>query len=420
MNAVRAYLQPRLLAVLLLGIASGLPYLLVGSTLAAWLAEAGLDKSTLGLFAWVAVPAGFKFLWAPLLDHVRLPVLTRFMGRRRSWMLVFQLLLAGAIFLLASLDPLQQGMQIAALAVVIAVLSASFDIVVDAFRAEYLKREQYGEGAAVAVFGYRLGMLFAGAGALAMADQINWSLAFQLMAGLMALTGIVTLLVREPEVPEAAPAEHGESWLSYALLRPFRDFISRHPHWLLMLVFILFYRLPDGFIAFLSTPFYLEMGFTKTQVAFVAKLYGFIATTLGMLVGGYLLRRYAVERNLWWFGWLQFLTCFLPLLLIALPGQTLALVLVISADNFIGGLLTAALIAYLMRLCNLQFTATQYALLSALATFSARAVAGFAGMVVENHGWAAMFLASAVLAAPGMVALWRLRRGDKGADVIKS
>lgn len=405
------YLSPKIIAVLLMGFASGLPYLLVGATMGAWLTESGLDKATVGMFAWVSIPATFKFLWAPIFDHIRLPILGR-MGRRRSWLLLIQAVLAACIFQFAALDPLASSAAVAWVAVVIAALSASQDVVIDAFRAEYLDKPQYGEGAAVAVFGYRLGMLMAGGGALAIADIHNWGAVFTIMAGIMAACMVITLAVREPAVPMAVemPKGSAKEWLKVALVVPFVDFMQRFALWPWMLLFIVLYRLPDGFIAFMATPYYLEMGFDKLEIAGVAKVYGFAATMAGMVLGGWLLRTWDVLRCLWVFGIAQVGTNLIYLLLGVFKGQLWALMVVISVDNFASGLLTAAMVAYLMSLCNLSFTATQYALLSALATLSSRTVSGFAGMIAEAHGYDAMFMLSAMLSLPALVVLWWVRR----------
>lgn len=407
-----SYFHPKIIAVLLMGFASGLPYLLVGATMGAWLTESGLDKSTVGMFAWVAIPATFKFLWAPVFDHVKLPLLGKRLGRRRGWLLLIQAALSVAIFRFAQIDPAVASFAVAWVAVAIAVLSASQDVVIDAFRAEYLEQKQYGEGAAVAVFGYRLGMLMAGAGALAMAEVQDWNMTFMVMAAIMAASMVVTLCVSEPAAPEAPKFEKKgtAAWLKQALVSPFIDFMQRFTLWPWMLLFIVLYRLPDGFIAFMATPYYLEMGFDKLQIAGVAKVYGFAATMVGMVLGGWLLRRWDILRCLWVFGIAQIGTNLVYLLLGIFKAELWALMVVISVDNFAGGLLTAAMVAYLMSLCNLSFTATQYALLSALATLSSRTVSGFAGMIAEAQGYEVMFILSAVLSLPALFVLWWVRR----------
>ncbi len=412
-QSLATYLQPRLIAVMLLGFASGLPYLLVGSTLGARLFDAGIDKKTIGLFALVALPYSFNFVWAPLLDHLRLPYLTHRLGRRRGWLLLIQILLIGAIWLLAGMDPAVNPDNVAIAAVCVAFLSATQDVVIDAFRAEYLRREEYGEGAAMAVFGYRLGMLTAGAGALALADASTWDWAFMVMGVGMLVGLLTTLVVSEPEIEGRAEEEARVKgvipWLRYAIVTPFVDFMTRHPHWWVLLLLILFYRMPDGVIAFMTTPFFLDIGFEKTEIAAVAKLYGFGATLLGMFLGGALLHRWGLRRCLWWFLLFQMLANAGYAVLSLSGPDTTMLMLAISLDNCSGGMVTAAAIAFMMSLCNLQFTATQYALLSSLASLASKTLAAWAGYVAEWVGWAGMFGISALLGIPALLILLFLR-----------
>ncbi len=411
--AVSQYFTPRLIAVMLLGFSSGLPYLLVGSTLGARLYEAGLDIKTIGLFALVALPYSFNFVWAPLLDHVRLPYLTRRLGRRRGWLLVIQCALIGAILLLAGMDPLTAPETLALVAVAVAFLSATQDVVIDAFRAEYLKPEAYGEGAAMAVFGYRLGMLAAGAGALTLAESSAWSWVYAVMAGGIGVGLLTTLSVSEPDIKrkqtEGESSTGAIAWLKLAIVAPFADFMQRHPRWWLLLLLILFYRMPDGVIATMTTPFFLDIGFEKSQIAAIAKLYGFGATLMGMFVGGTLLRRWGIRRCMWWFLWFQMLANLGYAVLSLTGADTTMLMLTISLDNCSGGMVTAAAIAYMMRLCNLQFTATQYALLSSLASLASKTLAAGAGYVAQWLGWAGMFGVSALLGLPALGILFLLR-----------
>lgn len=410
----KAYFHHRLIAVLFLGFSSGLPLLLVGGTLGAWLTDAGLDKATIGAFALVAIPYSFNFAWAPLIDRLRLPYLTRRFGRRRGWMLMTQACLALALISMSFTDPLSDPVMLAWAAVGIAFFSASQDVVIDAFRAEYLDKKQYGEGAAMAVFGYRLGMLVAGAGALALADQVVWQWVYLAMAICMAVGMVTVLCVREPDsVKRLTQAENPTQWLHSAFVMPFRDFMQRHHYWLLILLFILFYRMPDGFIGFITTPFFLDIGFTKTEIAAIAKIYGFGATLLGMFVGGTLIHRVGIRQCLLYF--LLFQICanvtYVGLSIVG-PDKTY-LMFAIGMDNASGGMVTAAAIAYMMRLCNLEYTATQYALLSSLASLASKTIAGTAGIVAQHYGWTAMFVLSALFGIPAL-GLWCVLR-MKGA-----
>ena len=423
----RIYLHPRVIAVMLLGFSSGLPLLLIGGTLGAWLTEEGVSKTDIGLFALVAIPYSFNFCWAPLIDRLPLPLLTRWLGRRRAWMLVTQIGLMVTLWLLSQTDPSEQLGTVAWLAVILAFLSASQDVVIDAYRTEYLDKKQYGEGAAMAVFGYRLGMLAAGAGALAMADSATWQLVYMVMGALM-LVGMLTMLVAgEPENTELPPrngssisheASSGlarpagrdivtsvRAWIVDAVVMPFANFASTHNGWWLILLFILFYRMSDGFIGFITTPFFLDIGFTKSEVAAVAKVYGFGATLLGMFLGGYGIRRLGLAKCLWLFLLTQVITNLGYAALAATGPDVAVLMATISMDNLSGGMITAAAIAYMMSLCNPAYTATQYALLSSLASLASKTIAGGAGWLAETYGWVTMFGASALLGIPAFIAL---------------
>lgn len=400
-----------MLVVLGLGFASGLPLLLVGSTLGAWLTDSGLSKASIGTFALVALPYSFNFLWAPFLDRLRLPYLSRRLGRRRSWMLVLQLCLIAAIAALSRFNPALEPATIAWLTVLVAWLSASQDVVIDAFRAEYLREEQYGEGAAMAVFGYRLGMLMAGAGALALADSINWNLAFLVMAALMLVGVITTLCTSEPPhlaapTPSASPHDKGlKKELRLSIVEPFHDFAKRHQNWFWILLLIFTYRLPDGFIGFMTTPFFLESGFSKMQVASIAKLYGFMATLAGMFIGGTMIRRLGVQRCLFYFLLVQAGSNLAYLWLSISVPTVMNLAIAISIDNAAGGMVTAAAVAYMMTLCNKAYTATQYALLSSLASLASKTLASAAGWMAGAYGWPLMFGFSSLLVLPALLIL---------------
>lgn len=424
-----AYFHPKMLIVLFLGFASGLPLLLVGGTMSAWLYEAGLDKTTIGIFTWVGLPYSFKFLWAPFIDRLSLGWLTRRFGRRRGWMLLTQLCVIASLVWLAVVDPLLSSLLFASVAVVIAFFSASQDVVIDAFRAEYLDEKQYGEGAAMAVFGYRVGMLMAGAGALTLADHVVWQWVYIAMAACMAIGMITVLLASEPANPMKEKfkirTSGAKAWLEDAFMMPFKDFMRRYPYWIPILLFVLFYRMPDGFIATMATPFFLDIGFSKSEIAVVTKLYGFIPTLVGMFLAGTFIRWLGVPRCLLYF----LLAHLLTLLIYAAMGEMAPagmtpgagmedktmmwmLTLAISMDHLTGGMVTAAAISYMMRLCNLEYTATQYALLSSLAALSSKTLAGTAGWIAEAYGWAGMFVLAALLGTPAL-GLWFFLRGKQ-------
>lgn len=405
------YFRKNILVILLLGFSSGLPLALVGSTLAARLSDGDIAMSSLGLFAYVASPYTFKFAWAPLIDHLRIPVLGKLLGQRVSWMLMAQVGVMGSVIALGMTDPKVALFPVAILALVTAFFSASQDVVIDAYRAEYLTKEDYGEGAAVAVFGYRVGMLAAGAGALALADQIDWSLVYTIMGGLLIVGMLTVLWAGEPKVEKHPIRYHGmEDWLKQAVLTPFVQFAKHHPDWILILVFVALYRMSDGFIGFMSTPFFLDMGFSKTEIAAVAKLFGFCATIVGAMLGAAGIRYLGLWKALFAFGILQLTTNLSYLLVASVGHEVWALTLAISLDNLSGGAVTAAAIAFLMRLCHPDYTATQYALLSSLASLAGMTLAGAAGFVAEHFGWPVMFMTAGILGLPALALLYMLRK----------
>lgn len=394
----------------LLGFFSGLPLALTASTLTAWLADAGVDRASIGLFAAIATPYAFKFLWSPLIDGVRLPVLNG-LGRRRSWLLLTQVLLAGAIALMAGNSPAENQWFTALFGLMVSTLSATQDIVIDAYRVERLTPEAQGSGAAWATFGYRMGMLVSGAGALYLADRWGWQVTYLTMAGLMASSLLVTLLAREPHVVVTSAASHGmASFLREYVIAPFRDFMTR-PHWLAVLAFVILYKLGDAFMGIMFNPFLLDIGFTKSQIAAVVKIYGLIATLLGTFAGGWMVGRMGMFRTLLLCGFAHMLTNFLLVAQAEIGADVHFLALSVSLENFTGGMSSAAFIAYLAALCRVNYTATQYALLSSLAAFGRTWLSTPSGVLSAAVGWAWFFAIASLMAVPGLMLLvWLERR----------
>ncbi len=425
-RGVRRYLHPRIMMVLLLGVSSGLPLLLIMGTLGAWLQERGIDKAAVGAFALVGLPYSFNFVWAPLMDNLSVPWLTARLGKRRSWMLLTQVSLAGCLYALSCTSPQEDLPLFALLAVAVAFLSASQDVVVDAFRTEYVTPEQYGEAAAVAVFGYRVGMLIAGAGALMLAEYIPWENVYRVMAACLLPAMMVTLLVKEPmHTAREIAAGTVKDWVRHAVLEPFVAFAQKHKEWVLLLAFVACYRIPDGFIAFMSTPFLLESGFSKTDIATVGKIWGFAATTLAMILAGAMIGRFGLWRSLLWFGIAQMITN-LAYMAVSVYGASMAtLIFAITCDNLAGGAVMAAGVALIMRLTDQRYTATQYALLSSLASLASKLLGGSAGWIAGAAGWEAMFATSALLGIPSILLLMymrqhpavQLRRDDVGEKI---
>lgn len=394
---LRVFLSWRMLVAFVMGFACGLPLLLTGSVLQAWMAVEGVDLATIGLFSLVGLPYTVKFLWAPLLDRYT-PAL---FGRRRGWLLIAQVALIASLIFLGLSDPGQNLWLVALLAFLVTFFSASQDIVVDAFRREDLADEELGLGSSLYVNGYRVGMLLAGSGGLILSDFVPFSTVYLLMGLAMILGLIVTLLAREPKVAAGTPTN-----LKEAVVEPFRDYFQR-PEAMLFLLFILLYKVGDAMASNMTMPFYLEMGFTRSQIGTVVQLFGFWATIAGGLAGGLLILRWGIYRSLWAFGILQGVStaCFVVLLW---TGSNVAwLAGVIAFENVSSGMGTAAFVAFMASLTNKRFTATQYALLSSLMGIP-RVVAGAStGYLVEIVGWFSFFTFCALLAIPGLLLLRR-------------
>lgn len=407
------YFRKVLLVILLMNFYSGLPLVLTAATLTAWLADMQVDRALIGLFAAVGTPYAFKFLWAPLVDGMRLPLLHR-LGRRRSWLLLTQALLAMALVVMGANNPAVTPGLTALIAVAIATFSATQDIAVDAYRVERLTENEQGLGATMAIFGYRIGMLISGAGALWLADRIGWHGTYIAMAALMASAMALTLMAKEPAAeaetrpaPEQAlPARVG-AFFRDSVIAPFADFMTR-PHWLMVLLFVILYKLGDAFMGAMFNPFLLDLGFTKSDIAAVVKLYGLAATLLGSFAGGFVVARIGIFRTLLLGGFLHMLTNFM-LVELALRGTDHGfLILSISLENFTAGITGVAFIAYLSALTKTHYTATQYALLSSLAAFGRTWLSTPSGAVADALGWATFFALSSAMAIPGMLLLWWL------------
>jgi PAT family beta-lactamase induction signal transducer AmpG len=404
-----------------LGFASGLPLLLTFSTLSARLAMAGVSRSAIGAFALVGTPYAFKFLWSPLIDRLPPPLP---LGRRRGWGVTIQIALMGATLALGACGP-HSLPTMAALALLVAFLSASQDIVIDAWRVEMLTEEQQGPGAGSIQTGYRIGMLTSGAGALMIASCAGWFAAYAAMAAALTVGMMVFLFGPEPSKPtelwcgnrRQTSAAIGE-WLSAAVIAPFRDFMER-PYWLAILVFVLGYKLGEAMAGVMAMPLYIALGFSLDQIAAVSKLVGFLATVVGALVGGAVTVRLGIVRALIVCGLLQSAGN-LFYVLQAVGGHRIDyLMLCVTAENLTGAMAGAALVAYLSTLCSPAFTATQYALLSSLAAVGRTLVASSGGVLAERLGWVAFFLVTTVATLPALFLLLWISRAS-GASVTNA
>ena len=412
------YLDRRILALFVLGFASGLPLLLVYSTLSFWLRQENVSLTEIGWFSLAGTAYGLKFVWAPLVDHIRIPILTACLGQRRSWLLCAQVAVAVTILALGATNPGEALTLTAFWAVALAFASATQDIVVDALRIEMLDDEEQGSGAANFVNGYRVGTLAAGAGALILADVYGWFWAYAAIATLMILGMAVTLLLPEPKSPEGPEPRH-EDWrdrLQNAVVSPFREF-TRREHWIIMLVFIAVYKYGDALLGAMANPFYADMGFSGTEIAVITKGWGLAMSLIGAILGGILVARQGLLMALFVTGVGQ-LTGNLAFAWLASAGKSLsALTFAIAVENLTGAMATAAFVAYLSSLCNVQFTATQYALLTSLTAQARTVFAAGGGWLADYLGWTLFFLTTIAAAVPGLVLLiWLMRREAPGGN----
>ncbi|WP_075221623.1 AmpG family muropeptide MFS transporter [Acuticoccus yangtzensis] len=408
-NALGVYATRRQLVIFLMGFSSGLPLLLGFSTLSFWLREADVSLAAIGGLLTVATPYSLKFLWAPLLDHVHLPVLTRWLGLRRGWLLLVQIGLIGAIILVGQAEPPGDLGFLALAALIMAFMSATQDIVVDAYRIEILDDHEQGAGAAMTQAGYRVGMLASGAGALALADFIAWDGVYAVMAALVGIGILGTFLAREPVSRRPPPPAEPLAFLRHATLDPLKDFATRRG-WVLILAFVLLYKYGDSVAGAMANPFYVDLGFSGVEIASVTKVFGVVMTMVGVFAGGTLVARIGILPALAIGGILQAVTN-LTFAWLAVRGHDMtALAIAVGADNFTGGLGSAAFVAYLSSLCNVAFTATQYALLTSLMAFGRTMLAASSGWLAEGLGWPGFFAATALLAIPALVLLWFLSR----------
>jgi PAT family beta-lactamase induction signal transducer AmpG len=423
-DSARVYLEPASLRMLLLGFSAGLPLLLVFGTLSFWLREAGIDRTTIGHLSWVGLAYGFKWLWSPLVDRLPIPLLTRLLGRRRSWLLLSQFAIVLALVCMAFTDPQLSLTPIVWGALAVAFGSATQDIALDAYRIESAATERQGALAATYQTGYRLAMIWAGAGVLWIAARAEvgdaahyqagaWQTAYLVMAASMALGVLTVLFSPEPAPREISPARNVAEWLQGALVEPFADFIRRYG-WqaVLILSLIALYRISDVVMGIMANPFYVDMGFSKDEVAAVTKIYGVVMTLAGAFVGGVLAMRFGVMRILMLGAVLSAASNLLFAWLAGHGHDLTALIFVVSADNLSSGIASAAFIAYLSGLTNIRYSATQYALFSSLMLLLPKFVAGFSGQYVDAFGYGQFFVATALLGLPVLLLIWLASRAQ--------
>lgn len=385
----------RMLVSLLMGFASGLPLAMTGGTMQAWLTESGVDLTTIGIFGLVGVPYSLKFLWAPLFDRFSIPLL----GRRRGWLVLSQVFLVAALAVMAAQDPSSNPLMFAIMALFVAFFSASQDIVIDAYRREDLDDDELGMGSSLYINGYRIAMLVSGGGALAIAQWSSWSTCYLAMAAVAAISIPITLLTPEPKVDVLPPQSFKES-----VIEPFVEYFKREGA-LIMLLFILLYKLGDTMASSMSMPFYLKLGFEKAEVGAIVKGFGFWATIIGGLFGGGMILKIGINRALYVFGVLQMVSTAGFAILAILGKSLVALSAVIAFENLTAGMGTAAFAAFMGSLTNKRFTATQYALLSSIMGIP-RIFTGIpAGWIADNFGWLPLFITCTLIAIPGLALL---------------
>ena len=421
---LRVYLEWPSVRMFFLGFSAGLPLLLVLGTLGFWLREAGIDRSTIGYLSWVALFYAGKWLWAPLVDRVPILFLTKRLGRRRSWLLVAQAIIIFGLIGMATTDPKQNLEPIVWFALLVAFGSATQDIALDAFRIESAKAQYQAALAASYQTGYRLAMIWAGAGALWLAARAEtttgiylaeaWQFAYLCMALSISVGVVTTLLSPEPQAVLLPKARSAGQWLQQTLIEPFADFISRY-RWqaFLILGLIAIYRISDVVMGIMANPFYVDMGYTKDEVAAVTKVFGVIMTLVGAFLGGLLTMRFGVMRVLLLGGILSAASNLLFAWLSTRGHDLNGLVWVISADNLSSGIASAAFIAYLSSLTNVQYSATQYALFSSMMLLLPKWLAGFSGVYVDTFGYEHFFIATALIGIPVLILIMLAIRIEK-------
>ena len=426
----KVYLEPATLRMLLLGFSAGLPLLLVFGTLSFWLREAGIDRTTIGYLSWVGLAYGFKWAWAPLVDRLPIPLLTRWLGRRRSWLLLSQVVIITALVFMAMTDPKVALLPVVWCALAVAFGSATQDIALDAYRIESADAQRQAALAASYQTGYRMAMIWAGAGALWIAARAEvtgiagtgtyqhgaWQTAYLAMAASMLL-GVVTVLCSpEPQRRELPPSKNAADWLHSALIEPFADFLRRYgKQAVLILALIAMYRISDVVMGIMANPFYVDMGYTKDEVATVTKIYGVIMTLVGAFVGGGLAMRFGVMKDLMLGAVLSAASNLLFAWLGTRGHDVTALIFVISADNLSSGIASAAFIAYLSSLTNINYSATQYALFSSMMLLLPKALAGYSGRYVDAFGYVNFFTATALLGVPVLLLITMASRSKKAS-----
>lgn len=409
MQQIKHFFNKKVATIFFLGIASGLPLALILSTLKALLVDKGFDIATIGFLSLVTLPYSLKIFFAPIIDSFTVPFLTKHLGQRRSWIIITQIVIIISIALLGIFGEKGDLLAITLCSFLLAFASASQDIVIDGYRIELFEKENQGIAASFYTYGYNIGLLIAGAFALFLSDNVNWKIVYFVMSLFMMIGVIATLFADETRKNWQKKEYHFIEWCQNYIIAPLADFIKK-PHWYFIIAFIIFFKLGDVFAGTLTVPFLLEIGFSKTEIASIVKTFGLVATLVGVFCGGVLVKKIGTYKSLWIAGTAQMLSnlAFSYLAYVGHSEQTLYFV--IFVENFSGGIGNAVFIAYLSILCNISFSATQYATLASFASLSRSVFSSSAGLFAASLGWYKFFIFSTFLAIPGLIFLFILRK----------
>lgn len=417
LRASKVYFDRRMLVMLLLGFSSGFPSSIFGSTLVWWLQSLGVSEKRIGLFSLVKAPYSFKWLWSPIVDRVKLPFLHK-LGRRRSWAVFSQAMLLITIFLVSQVNPVFSLKVLAIIMVFVVIASATQDIVLDAYRIEMFEPKEQGAGTATFILGYRIGMIFSGAGALFLVSKVGWSGVYMILA-FASLVGMITILFSRETSSEIVEIEQGKSrlerikiFLQKTVVDSVKSFME-NKYWKAILLFVFLYRMSDAYLGTMAYVFYGQLGFNEIEIATVSKLYGVVATILGGIVGGVVVSRFSIYKALLIGGILQGLSNLMFIYQASRGYDIWALTLTISVENITGGIAIAVFVAYMSSLCNSLYTATQYAILSSLVMFVRDVVASSSGYLVAAVSWNMFFIITSLMTIPGLLVLWYLSKVSK-------
>ena len=401
------YFTKKLFVIFLMGIASGIPLYLILSTLAIWLTRSNIDISIVGLFSLTQLPWTIKFFWSPIFDYYRIPFFSKFIGNRKAWLFLIQLFLSLSILALGLSNPNDNLLPTAIFAFVVAFFSASQDIIIDAYRIELLDDDEQGAGAAMTQAGYRIGGIISGAGALYMRELITWSEVFLIVSLIILMFAIITLFL--PRIKEINRKQNG---FIITFFNPLIELIRRNnvKEFLIIILFILTFKLCDSVAGVMANPFYVKIGFENIEIANASKLFGVLATILGVFIGGLLVKKIGILKSLLLSAFLQMISNILFFVLSKIGPDYSFLIITVLGENISGGIGSASFVAYLSVLCNRNFTATQYALLSSVMGVARTFIASPSGFVVEFLGWSNFFLISTLFAIPGLVILFWMEK----------